>query len=477
MKLNMKNILSRIAAAAVVAVCAACMWSCSEEDDYTFAFNSPALYFREPGQTQTVSYRTVWVSNVTVSSVPEGWSATLDPVLRSVTVTAPESFEPDDEKDTTPVESGTLTLRGYNRKGTIVSASVYVTMTETVDLSESLANSYVITNPEVRYLIDVSHNPAGEELAVASIKTVWTTSSSLIRYQTLTDDGKMSFMAGKKDDTVSSGNALVAAYDAAGNILWRWHLWVTPVDPEADVVSIGGRSYMSSNLGAYKHDNSDNDAILASYGLYYQWGCPVPFIGPRYYNCASGYNTYIYDSSGLSVYVTPEESESGNSTLDYVLENPLAFITCLETARTGSDGAEAWSDDVKTIYDPCPAGWRVPQSGSFDGLSIAAAELAEDIESLNGRYGWTLTDGAAEAFFFAGGRRNYLNGSIENMNTMETPRPWTGYYWTSGLDATRSTAYGMYFNLNTEDAALSVLEPQRGLQLSNGLQIRCVRDE
>ena len=69
-------------------------------------------------------------------------------------------------------------------------------------------------------------------------------------------------------------------------------------------------------------------------------------------------------------------SDSNNGTIEYVTANPTTFITSRDGGNsdwyyTGSYTTDntRWteSSSPKSIYDPCPAGWRVPD-GSENGV-------------------------------------------------------------------------------------------------------------
>lgn len=78
--------------------------------------------------------------------------------------------------------------------------------------------------------------------------------------------------------------------------------------------------------------------------------------------------------------------------------------------------------------------------------------------------------------FLGGGRRPYLTGLIQNVNSNADAQPWIGCYWTSGLGTDELSASGLYFSLDTDDAASSEFVPARNYQRANGLQVRCVRE-
>ena len=176
---------------------------------------------------------------------------------------------------------------------------------------------------------------------------------------------------------------------------------------------------MNRNLGALANDNSTTDKILASYGLYYQWGRKDPFIGPNTYQGSEGSGASMYSGSGSRVYLKMSESSAETGTMEYAIRNPLVFITGV--ADTDNDwlwsgrSDQLWSADDnvadKSVNDPCPYGWRVAPSGAFDNLAIVGTPAVGD----EAKYGWTLTDGNAESFFIGAGRRRYDNGKILNI--------------------------------------------------------------
>ena len=479
----MRNFIpTSLKTALLLAAAAILSFSCSKDDDqdYTFVFASPALYFNFGG-TQTITYTySSNIRNISISSKPEGWRAEVNTSTRTVTVTAPASLdsypsEEDADKTVKPVSYGTVMLRG-DVGDKSASASLYVSLGDVADLSGQNANSFVISKPATGYQISASRPDGSAVTGIESVEVVWTSDRYLIRYVDY-KNGKITFSTNDDNEAVlKEGNALLGAYDADGNILWCWHLWVTAADPETNAAQINGHTFMGCNLGAFGNSTGNNDEILASYGLYYQWGRPTPFPRPRFYNCADSSSQYIYDPKVSMVSMAVEECDNSNIQIGAAIASPLVFITGVEKPWQGANGP-TWRDDVKSVYDPCPAGWRVPQSNVFAGLTIDPAELTGGMSALRKAYGWTLTDGAQSAFFFAGGRRSYVDGAVINMNTQETPQPWEGFYWTSSVDASQKSAAGLFFDLNTVSADGSRIMTARSLQLSNGLQVRCVREQ
>ena len=479
-----KLILSaRLMLAAMIVATALTTSSCKDsDDDYTIQFSTPALYFQTLGSTQSAGvYCNRDYSRLEVTSVPDGWKAELSADHKRLTVTAPKTLDAytDGGKTVTPAANGSVIVHGTG-VGESYSATLHVTISAVVDLSASQANSYVITQASAGY--EISAVPPGQYSAATgaeSVETVWSTTVNLIKYLALDESGKrISFMTNSnKDGSLMEGNALIALCDKNGNRLWCWHLWVTANDPTQNTAQLNGHTFMSSNLGAFGNSAGDDDAILASYGLYYQWGRPTPFPRPRYYNCADAADQLMYNNAGKNITMKVDKADDYNTTMTAALDEPLTFVTGLTKPWYTGESTAPWTDSKKSIYDPCPAGWRVPPASAFAGLSIVAGELGDELSTLRRNYGWTLTDGTQSAFFFAGGRRSYVDGAVINMNSDEVrPEPWTGFYWTSTASSAQTTAQCMYFNLDTSNASRSTLQTARQLQLSNGLQVRCVRE-
>ncbi len=182
--------------------------------------------------------------------------------------------------------------------------------------------------------------------------------------------------------TLKNGNAVIAAKDASGNILWSWHIWVCKdYDPAATAqeYSNNAGTMMDRNLGATSAEPGNVGAL----GLLYQWGRKDPFLG------SSSISSSTQAKSTLSSWPSPESSTSSTGTIDYAVKNPTTFITGV--SGTNYDWVYSSRDDklwqsAKTIYDPCPPGWKVPTGGS-DGVWSKAANTSSSFS-----YTWNSTD-------------------------------------------------------------------------------------
>ena len=172
------------------------------------------------------------------------------------------------------------------------------------------------------------------------------------------------------------GNAVIAAYDSQRKVLWSWHIWVT--DKPADVTFGTGNTaitLLDRNLGATASDASttasnDDGSLLETYGLYYQWGRKDPSMGPMEadYRPQSTATSPYYDYYGMTW------DYAGVVTMDRPgirdgVENPMYLVLPTDFSMTTyqydwmyTHVDNLWGDYLeKTIYDPCPFDYMVPQ--------------------------------------------------------------------------------------------------------------------
>lgn len=197
----------------------------------------------------------------------------------------------------------------------------------------------------VNYLDQVIENQYSR---IVRVGVVWQTSDNLV---TASLDGAVVRIQANTNGT--AGNALVAAYDTDGTILWSWHVWVTPYAKVLDGTGTNGYIYpfegyqwMDRNLGALNTKRESGNR-----SLYYQWGRKDPFP-------ATGVTT---------------EDKGTVLNIDESVKKPTVFFTKQDVTNTWHGGLAAiknlWQERVKTVFDPCPAGWRVPASTCWNSYT------------------------------------------------------------------------------------------------------------
>lgn len=181
---------------------------------------------------------------------------------------------------------------------------------------------------------------------------------------------------------VSGGNALIGAFDGSGHVLWSWHIWVCPdmIDHNGNLNSryvedwsLNGYQVIDRNLGALS-----NRPGVTSLGLLYQWGRKDPFIGSGNtndnYSGTGVLSTQIYHGSWG---VDQSSTTSKPMSILQTIQKPT-WLTRAGLSNGGEDrSALLWGTDgglnksgvkdlgSKTIYDPCPKGYRVPPVDAF----------------------------------------------------------------------------------------------------------------
>lgn len=191
-------------------------------------------------------------------------------------------------------------------------------------------------------------------------------------------DGRISFTTNGQE-----GNAVIAAVDKTGTIVWIWHIWCTdqPVDKK-----MGDTTIMDRNLGAVSALEEDG---RDTWGLVYQYGRNVPFyfIGDNQeYDPKEAMNqankfTEINPEFNMKWSVSSSQRTEGYS-LAESMANPMTHM--MHKYVSGSNGGYHWAKDAdvfelvwasdksiaKTNYDPCPKGYKVPMSDQIDFTNI-----------------------------------------------------------------------------------------------------------
>lgn len=252
----------------------------------------------------------------------------------------------------------------------------------------TVANCYMISKGGV-YSFKPSMGKVDEWLFedIASAELLWEsygtdeviTGGDLISHVSY-ENGRIIFMTA---ETFREGNAVIAAKDADGNMLWCWHIWMTAPPKTVAVVVDGGyhaNAVMDRNVGASGARLSECNI----FGLYYYNRSNHPFIGPaslQNHNLATG---------------TVEWAE-------FYKENPTY-------------GSDAEYYNWRSV-DPCPAGWEVMTEETVEwlmGLGVTgASEGGFDLNATD--YDFADPHVIESLIFPYGGRRND-DGTYSNVN-------------------------------------------------------------
>lgn len=334
-----------------------------------------------------------------------------------------------------------------------------------VDLTAEPSNCYIVQpNKSYKFRIDVRGElnaviPQGMSLtrtnAVNGVRLLWQDQPGLVKTLDYVDNSTaiVCFNAGVQ------GNALIMGMKG-NSAEWSWHFWVIDETPASFVSN--GTYAMDRNLGA----TSADPASVGFRGLIYQWGRKDPFAGAGGKLNENVRKTQYSNNGNVFVsnrYISPVA-------LSLVVQHPDWFIySSSVNGNYSNDWLNPANDDLwgdqsgqKTIFDPCPFGWRVPKdyavwSNGLGGLLDLEWNPVNFCRQM-GTNGW----------FPAAGRYNFEDPpSASKVGVLEIGAD--GYYWTS-ISATNNEAGVFHFSNAIVNPA-----DQRDVPRTYGCSIRPVK--
>lgn len=207
-------------------------------------------------------------------------------------------------------------------------------------------------------------------------------------------DGQVSVGLGTGlSTTILSGNVVLALYKkntdgTAGDIVWTWHLWLGKPETQHYHFSATNSEFQYTNEDWYMMDRnlgaeSNKLGDPRSAGLYYQSGRKEPIIGFAEKNNAKEWvdGNRITTYANKKVFDDRAEWTAGMSYSNYnTLKYPMALVSNIPNEENTSDYHFAWTssqaaevsystaNDTKSIFDPCPPGYRLPTVREWDNL-------------------------------------------------------------------------------------------------------------
>ena len=338
-----------------------------------------------------------------------------------------------------------------------------------VDLNSSgeTANSYIVSSSGTYKFKPVKGNSSESVGQVSSVEVLWESfgTSTVPKVGDLVSS--VNYDAGYVVFSTSSsfkeGNAVIAAKNSSGEILWSWHIWLTD-QPKEQVYYNNAGTMMDRNLGATSATPGDVGAL----GLLYQWGRKDPFLGSSSISSST-------TAKSTGSWPSAVSSSSSKGTVEYSVKNPMTFITYnssnYDWYYTGSKSTDntRWQS-AKTVYDPCPVGWRVPGCGSngvwseaLDSSSYFYYTYNSTNEGMNfsGKFG-----SASTIWYPASGWRDGYNGSLDDVG-------YYGFYWSVTASSYSYYAYALNFGYDGYD---DYVGPSDANSRAEGESVRCLKE-
>ena len=315
-------------------------------------------------------------------------------------------------------------------------------------------------------------------------KIVWTDQSGIVTHLSVSGSGTDAFVNFEVPAAaIKNGNAVIAV-TKGGTVVWSWHLWFDHDDVLETIPCTNFQGHV------YKFTK------MPLGFTYYKWISPISdkpriaFVKVEQEIPNGGMKKFAYivitqNSGGVkeiasTLYqwgrkdalpgiddLAPGSSYSFNSTtgghsLGYAIQHPENMLRRADIPGNYYDWCNAaynnlWSADntktsynddpvVKTVYDPCPAGFKMPASNAFTGFTTNGQSGGPN-SSGTWDYGYNfnnkISNPDATIYFPASGFRHDYFGSLYDVG-------YKGHYW-SAVARGRDDANLLYFDGGTVD--------------------------
>ena len=226
-------------------------------------------------------------------------------------------------------------------------------ITGATDISAQQANCFVITAPGAYKFPalkgssqEAAGNVFGAEIVWESCNNAEEVAANSVIAAVDFEDNWMYF---KTPETLKAGNAVIAAKNSDDKIIWSWHIWIPSTAIETATFGLFDHELMDRNLGALVAAKAGEAAPVESFGLTYQWGRKDPFVSAA---ATSG-------SSNAALAGTAPALAAATISLAESIANPTLLGHTNNGDWLPAPDNTLWQDGTKTIYDPCPAGYKV----------------------------------------------------------------------------------------------------------------------
>ena len=318
----------------------------------------------------------------------------------------------------------------------------------------------------------------GANASVDGAEVVWADAANLVSSLSIAHDGGNAFLDFEvKESDIQSGNAVVAVTKGSGaskTVLWSWHLWFAPKDV-LDKIKVTNHQnkdyYFTKETLGWKPTQWSGSTYSSDRTVKVKVEQTVANNGTKAYtvinitqnpgNVKKGATTlYQFGRKDAFPGVATSDLKAGsitenagdNMSITNNIQNPDKFYIYGSSVWTNYGYYNLWSADntvtgsynqgndnpvVKTVYDPCPVGFKMPANNAFTGFtttgqnSTSQSEMnvdgTDDWQQWTNNFGhnfWTNSSKTATINFPASGLRYYNDGSLVNVGD-------NGCYWSA----------------------------------------------
>ena len=339
-------------------------------------------------------------------------------------------------------------------------------------------------------------------------KLVWADESGIVTNLSVTGSGTNAFVQFEVPAAnIKNGNAVIAV-TRNGTVVWSWHLWFTHDDALNTITCTNfqgkeykfteeplGMKYTVWSSTTYTSPRSIKIKVVQNYGQ----GSPmvpeesVLTITQKSSNIRQGTNTFyqfgrkdaLPGTNTIAEGYYAFDNTHGGRSLGYAIQHPDNMFNTVGTATYQGDWCNVtynnlWSANnsttgfndntvIKTVYDPCPAGFKMPASNAFTGFSKTGEQTINETDhNVSGAWsnGWyfnnKITAPDASIYFPASGERYYESGgSLISIN-------WCGYYWSAIPYQAGNACFLTFIEYGTA--------PKSSGAMASGMSVRPVAD-
>lgn len=244
----------------------------------------------------------------------------------------------------------------------------------------------------------------------------------------------------------NGANIIISLRDSYDDYnIWNWHIWLWPHDlTPVEITNAKGVKYniMPVNLATVLDTADSINKTTGWKSWFYQFGRPVPLAPSAAYNSNSDHNKASIVKTTIATKLSdgltnPIIVYKHNVSYNYnwFKTNSSKTYNLWDAARTSIDNNDY--DVVKTIYDPCPVGFKIPNGNEFTNF-----HYNNTVGSFANGWKFKRYSGDTVGVFFpASGCRNSISGSLLENNT-------SGFVWYSSAYS-EDYAYCLKFDSRT----------------------------